>query len=217
VNKPVAWEVGSEEDALLALAGHASPEIYYQDRLQRAEEVKQVCRVQASHRIFEIGSGDGTVAKILSSNCARLDCNDISESFLNKARRNCAGIPNIAFHAIGFDYLQHLPSASYDSGFSLNVFIHFNLYEIFCYLTEVERLLQGGGLFYFDACTLGDQTLALFREQAVSYKEDRSRLPGLLNFNHPEPIARIIQEVGLHEVSGPVAHGGGWLKFLLEK
>ena len=216
MNKAIAWEVGSEEDALLALAGHASPEFYYQDRLQRAEEVKQVCGIRPGHRIFEIGSGDGTVAKILSSNCAKLDCNDISDSFLNKARRNCAGIPNIAFHTI-VNYLEHLPGASYDSGFSLNVFIHFNPYEIFCYLHEVKRLLKGGGRFYFDACTLGDQTLALYREQAIAYKEDRSRLPGLLNFNHPELIARIIQEVGLHDVSAPVSHSGGWLKFLVEK
>jgi SAM-dependent methyltransferase len=216
VSKPIAWEFGSDEEALLALAGHATPEIYYQDRLRRAEEVKQVCRIRPSHRAFEIGSGDGTVAKILSSACAHLDCNDISNSFLIKARQNCAGIPNIAFHAIGRDYLQHVPSASYDFGFSLNVFIHCNPYEIFHYLKDVERLLKPEGLFYFDACTLGDETMALFREQALNYKEDRTRLPGLLNFNHPQLIARIIHEVGLREVNRPV-EAGGWLKFLIEK
>ena len=58
--------------------------------------------------------------------------------------------------------------------------------------------------------------MALFREQALNYKEDRTRLPGLLNFNHPQLIARIIHEVGLREVNRPV-EAGGWLKFLIEK
>src|SRR2546428_7107245 len=108
-----AWEFKTDEQAFLALAGNNTFEEYLQNRQQRAEELLSICGIQSHHRAFEIGSGDGTVAKLLSKHCSFIDCNDVSASFLEKAQTNCASISNVVFHKIGTCYLDYLPSESY--------------------------------------------------------------------------------------------------------
>lgn len=210
-----AWEVKDDKEALLALAGHDTPEEFARDRQLRAAEVAQWCSVGPLRRGFEIGSGEGSVARLLSPQCLALDCNDISASFLELAKKNCAQCRNVSFHRIGSDYLNHLTSKNYDFGYSLNVFIHFNPYDIFNYLLEVKRLLKPGGVFYFDACTLGEQTLPLFREQARDYRIAPQQLRGYLNFNDPAIICHLAIEAGLQVSDKSQFHAGGWLKVLV--
>lgn len=212
-----AWELETDTQALLALAGDYSFEEYLQDRQQRAKELLTICRIQTCHRAFEIGSGDGTIANLLSKHCDFIDCSDVSASFLDRARKNCSGIENISFHKIGNEYLGHLPSDTYDIGYSLNVFIHLNPYDISNYLRDVQRILRVGGLFYFDACTFGEQTKELFHTQAQLYRDDPTVIRGLLNFNHPELIKALVEDAGLRIISDSYMGEEGWLKILVEK
>lgn len=212
-----AWEFETDEQTLLALAGNTTFEEYMQNRQQRAEELLSILGVQSHHRAFEIGSGDGTVAKLLSEHCRFIDCNDVSATFLKKAQTNCASISNVVFHQIRTGYLDYLPSESCDFGYSLNVFIHFNPYDIFNYLQDVQRILKADGLFYFDACTIEKETLELFHTYARFYKDDPTRVRGLLNFNHPELIRTILEDVGLHVADGSYMGNEGWLKVLAKK
>lgn len=211
-----AWEPDTGEQALLALAGHSTMEEVLADRKARASELISVCAITPDKVGFEIGSGTGLVAAAVSPHCARLDCNDISASFLARAAETCAACANVDFHLITDFYLAHLPHEAYDFGFSFNVFIHFNPYDIFNYLQEVARLLKPGGMFYFDACTIGDATVGQFKEQAAMYQADPSRIRGLLNYNSPETIGRIITEAGLHPDALTLTHAS-WLKVLVTK
>jgi len=212
-----AWEVTSDEAALLALAGHSTRQEFEADRRRRAEDVVAWCSIKPTHNGFEIGSGEGTVASLLAGQCLSLDCNDISASFLEMARAKCANHSNVRFHKIEADYLDHLPTDTYDFGFSLNVFIHFNAYDIFNYLQSVKRILKRGGLFYFDACTIGEQTMALFREQAEMYRRAPEKLRGLLNYNHPDMLRTIIHEAGLELSPRSEVSEKGWNKILTVK
>lgn len=215
--KKDAWECATEEQTLLALAGDSSLEEYLQDRQQRAEDLIATCHIKSNQRAFEIGSGDGIVAKFLSEQCTFIDCNDVSESFIARAKTTCSNISNVAFHKIRDGYLEHLPADTYDFGYSLNVFIHLNPYDIFNYLRDVQRILKVGGVFYFDACTIGRQTMELFKTHAQYYKEDPTNIRGLLNFNHPELIKSIIDEAGLRISAESYMATDGWLKVLVEK
>jgi SAM-dependent methyltransferase len=212
-----AWEVDSDEHALLALAGHSTREEFERDRQKRAQEVADWCSIKAAGRGFEIGSGEGTVARLLSFHCASLDCNDISASFIERARANCAQRPNIRFHKIESQYLDHLPAGSFDFGYSLNVFIHLNPYDMFNYLRSVTRILKPNGVFYFDACTLGEQTEALFLEHAGYYRSNPEQVRGLLNFNHPGMIRRVAHQAGLSISDRSWLSEEGWLKVLTVK
>jgi SAM-dependent methyltransferase len=209
-----AWEIQSEEQALLALAGHDTPEEFERDRRYHAGEIARLCSITKQSRGFEIGSGEGTVARILAAQCQFLDCNDISAAFLKKARATCAQHTNVAFYKIESDYLDYLPAASYDFGYALHVFIHFNPYDIFNYLTSVKRLLKPGGKFFFDACMIGEQTIALFREHAAMYRKTPERVRGYLNFNSPDMVRTIVREVGLQISNELELSESGWLRVL---
>jgi ubiquinone/menaquinone biosynthesis C-methylase UbiE len=212
-----AWEVETDEEMLLALAGHATREAYLENRRERAAEVIDLCRIGPAQRGFEIGSGDGTVAKMLSTRCQSLDCTDISSSFLAVAQRNCAECGNISFHQIGSDYLAFLPSDTYDFGFALHVFIHFNAYDIYHYLRDVRRILRHGGSFLCDACDLGAQTLDVFREHAQLYHSDPATIRGLLNFNSAGALKTLIEEVGFSISNLSILGESGWIKVLVIK
>ena len=84
------------------------------------------------------------------------------------------------------------------------MFIHFNAYDVFNYLRAVKRILKPGGIFYFDACTVGEQTMTVFREHVQMYAAHPETIRGLLNYNHPDTLRKIIQEVGL-EMSDHIA------------
>jgi len=211
------WEFETDEQALLELGGNVSSETYRQDRLQRANDVQRVCAIHLDHQGFEIGSGDGTVAQLLAAHCAFIDCTDISVSFLAKARQNCRSVPNLAFHQISGWSLAPLESGRYDFGYSLNVFIHLNPYDIHLYLQEVRRLLKPGGSFYFDACTIGAQTRDIFHEHAKLFQQAPQNLRGLLSFNHPDLIRTVVADVGLEvdEARSRTKEQDGWLGFLV--
>jgi SAM-dependent methyltransferase len=212
-----AWEIQNDEQALRALAGHDTPEEFARDRRYHAGEIARLCAITKNSRGFEIGSGEGTVARILADQCLFLDCNDISASFLERARANCAQHKNVAFHQIAGDYLDYLPADSYDFGFALHVFIHFNPYDIFNYLRSVKRLLKPGGRFFFDAYTLGEQTIASFREHAELYRRAPESIRGYLNFNHPRLVQAIVQEVGFDLSDSSELSESGWMRVLVVK
>jgi len=212
-----AWEVQNDEQALLALAGHNTLEEFERDRRNRADQIVRICVVTKNSRGFEIGSGEGTVARILADQCLFLDCNDISTSFLERARATCAQHNNVAFHKVESDYLDYLPAASYDFGFALNAFIHFNPYDIYNYLKSAERLLKPDGRFFFDACTIGEQTISLFLEHAEMYRQKPENVRGYLNFNHPNVLRAIIREVGLELSDQSEISESGWMRVLVIK
>ena len=212
-----AWEFETDDQALLALAGNTTYENYRKDRLRRAAEVQRICVIQPDRRGFEIGSGDGIVARLLAAHCAFLDCSDVSVSFLTKAREHCRNVSNVAFHQIPSGSLESLASCRYDFGYSLNVFIHLNPYDILLYLREVRRLLKPGGRFYFDACTIGSHTRDLFHEHATLYQREPRNLRGFLSFNHPSLIRTVVADVGLEvdEAESRTKEHEGWLSFLV--
>ena len=99
-----------------------------------------------------------------------LDCADISRTFLDLAKDGCAPYRNVVFHLIGGEFLDFLPAQSYDFGYSLNVFVHLNAYDIYFYLRSTQRLLRSGGRFVFNIANVGDANRDLFHEQANQYR-----------------------------------------------
>ena len=214
---PKAWEVETDEQMLLALAGQYTRDEYLRNRRERAAEVVDLCRIDPSRRGFEIGSGDGTVATIISPQCRSLDCTDVSASLLTEARRRCAEYRNVSFHQIGSDYLSMLPSGAYDFGYALHVFIHLNAYDIFHYLNDVRRVLRDGGCFLFDACALGPQTRDVFRQHTQMYRSDPGTVRGLLNFNSVGALRLLAEEAGLSISNRSALGDSGWMKVLVTK
>jgi hypothetical protein len=69
----------------------------------------------------------------------------------------------VLYSVIGDDFLDSLPSDAFDFGYAANVFVRLDAYGIFHYLRGDARVLRPGGRFWFNACTVGVNTIDLFR------------------------------------------------------
>lgn len=213
--KENAWEFDGDKDARKALSGGQSWDEIAADRARRAAEMIETLALAPPMRIFEVGSGDGTVAALLAPRAGHVHCLDISESFLALARKRCAGMANVAFERISGTGLETLPEAVYDAGFALNVFIHFNPFDMRNYLGDAARALKPGGCFYFDACSFGSATAHILEAQAASYRRAPGQVRGLMSFVEPETIAALVARAGLELVW--LRNHGGWLKVLVRR
>lgn len=103
-------------------------------------------------KLLEIGSGCGYISEHLAQHVKELHCADISESFLEEARKNCQHLTNIRFHLIQSAQLDFLADASMDGAVAYNVFIHFNLFDMYWYFAELKRIIRPGGFVFFRFC-----------------------------------------------------------------
>jgi cyclopropane fatty-acyl-phospholipid synthase-like methyltransferase len=213
------WEFRTEEEMQRALAGVTARDEYLKNREQMADLLAALFCLDSTQRGFEIGSGEGVVAKHLALRCRSLDCADISDSFLVKAQQTCEGNNNIRFHKIATDYLDFLESNVYEFGYSLNVFIHFNAYDIFHYLKSVRKLLKSGGAFFFTATTIGESTRDLFHYFADQYRmyPDPVLSRGYMTWIDMPLLQAIIKESGLVFVADRSSNEGGHLRIVVQK
>ena len=118
------WEYPTRDAMQIALAGSMPRDEYLKHRSEMARELVELFGLDGTQQVFEIGSGDGVVARHLARQCRSLDCADISRTFLDAAQETCGGLDNVRFHLITTDFLDFLPAGEYDFGYSLNVFVH---------------------------------------------------------------------------------------------
>ncbi|MEU3168892.1 class I SAM-dependent methyltransferase [Streptosporangium sp. NPDC006930] len=192
------WEWNSPEEMQVQLAGTQAREEYLRDRVDRANWIAQRLRLTPDSEIFEIGSGEGIMANVVAPQVRRLLCTDVSQSFLAKARLTCREHTNVDYHHIQNDFLATLPSASFDAGFSLNVFIHLNVFEIYLYFRQIARILRTGGHFGVNFLDLGASTQSFFHFYAERYEQANPfEFKGFLAWHGVDLIAKIAVEAGL--------------------
>lgn len=157
MEKPAPWEFDSRESMLSLLIGNdfgSNPESQLNairvEKVILAKKIARALKLKKSDVVIEIGSGIGFMAGAIASKVKELHCCDISESFLGAARENCRDQANIFFRHITPGKLGFAEPASIDAIYSHNVFVHLNIYDIYLYLREAQRVLKPGGLLYFD-------------------------------------------------------------------
>lgn len=195
----LAWEWATSEEMQLRLAGTQPRADYLSDRALRADWTADRLALTPASSVFEIGSGEGVMAAALAPRVRALCCTDVSKSFLDHARETCRGHENIAYHLIDDDYLETLPPDSFDAGYSLNVFIHLDVYEIFLYLGQIARLLRPGGRFVFNFLEPGGRvTQPYFRADLARYRQaSPAEMKGMLSWHHRQTLATLAVEAGL--------------------
>lgn len=177
-----------------ALAGTMAREDYLRDRIALVKVLLNDLGIEAHHRGFEIGPGEGIVARAVSRHCASLTCLDVSGSFLARTAEICADSPNVTVVHFGDQLLGALTSSTFDLGYAANVFVHLDTYQSYDYLHGVHDTLRPRGRFWFNACSLGPHTADLFRTFAASYGSDPDRRPGHLRWNDVSSLAFLVRE-----------------------
>lgn len=167
-------------------------------RTAKQNRAAQLCKKLGCNResvVLEVGSGMGLASKHIARRVKALHCCDISESFLAIAKKECTGIDNIEFHKIEHAVLP-FPDAFFDIIFADAVFIHLNLYDIFWYFTEFQRLAKKGAKVHINVSDGSKMDMDKLSEMAGYYRKDRASLDRLLCWNSVPAVISVGSRFG---------------------
>jgi ubiquinone/menaquinone biosynthesis C-methylase UbiE len=178
------------------------------ERSDYASKFLRMAGVRPQHTVLEIGSGCGFGTRALSRAAGRVIACDISEAYLDYARRECAEADNVSFHHIENRDLAFVEDGSVDAVVSISVFIHLNLYDIYLYFVEFHRVLKPGGKVVFDFADMNrlfgklpaHGNNELFLQHAGYYADDPTALPGLVQWNSARGIHGAAKAAGFRRI-----------------
>lgn len=174
------------------------------DKKDAAVRILQMLDFKKSDaKMLEIGSGCGYLSEHLAQEVAELHCVDVSASFLEEAKKNCQHISNIQFHLIQSAQFDFLADASLDAAVAYNVFIHFNLFDMYWHFAELQRVLKPGGFLVFDFANtkdFGKKMPSLFMEMTNLYKQSPEIANLLVQWHHPQAIVSMARHFGFEEL-----------------
>jgi ubiquinone/menaquinone biosynthesis C-methylase UbiE len=213
-----AWVGLSEEDfrnMLISLIGYRfgqEPEKHLDEiraeRSQYIEKFIKMAGVRPSDTVLELGSGCGFGTRALSQHAGHVLACDISPAFLSVARKELHDLDNIKFHLVNSRDLSPIADSSVDKVLSVSVFIHFNLYDIYLYFREFNRILKSKCNVIFDfadqhrmAGILKRQNLTeQFLEHVEFYRDKPSNLPALVQWNSAKGIENAARLAGFKKI-----------------
>jgi hypothetical protein len=149
--------------------------------------------------VLDIGSGCGFVGRSIAPKVKKLYCADMSRSFLGFCQRELAEFANVDCQLIDYADFASLAGNGINRVYSTAVWIHFNFYDMFHYLTALRELLPIGGTVYFDYCDaeyLPGPDQRAFKDHAAGYKADRSTIQTLLQFNSLAAVKKALEMTG---------------------
>ncbi len=147
--------------------------------------------------ILEIGSGGGRFTELLLPKCARLIATDTSPTMLKLLRQRFVDNPKIDYVLLDGLGLASVPNNSIDAAFSYGVFVHLQHWDIYNYLSELNRILKPGGKAIIQhANTFSELGWRRFLGE-VAPSLNRHKLPGSFAVMTPEVIREFVQRAGL--------------------
>jgi len=152
------WEFDDDRKRRLALGvagvkdGETDDEAVVKSRHARLPEVSSRLALAKNDRVIDLGSGMGYLAEVVAPKVRELVCIDISSSFLEhaKARHAEKGLRNVEHVLTEYADFSKQVTRRANKIYSLLLFIHFNDFDFLYYLVECNRVLEMGGLLYFD-------------------------------------------------------------------
>ena len=198
------WEAQDTKRALQLLVGDYfgdHPEEKLDEiRMAKKDRAAHLCKMMGCNEesvVLEIGSGMGFTSKFVAKKIKRLICSDISQSFLDLARKECSDVPNIEFIRIEIEPATFsFQDEFFDFIFSDAVFIHLNLFDIYWYFSEFQRLLKTGGIVFINIKNASNIDLEKFSQMANYYRQNRDSLKRLLCWNSPDAVIAIAENFG---------------------
>ena len=173
-------------------------------KIEVAKIIYRQLDLKPHETVIEIGSGIGIMAAWLAPKVKQLYCCDVSKSFLKIAENECRELSNVSFHLTKSFKLDFVEDASIDSIFANCVFIHLNIYEIFLYFKEFNRVLKKGGKVWFDIAN-SDELVSrlpdLFREMIGYYEKNAVEEKLMIHYNSPIAVSGVAKNFGFKQIS----------------
>jgi SAM-dependent methyltransferase len=199
------WETDDINNLLILLVGkhYGNNPLEQLKKIQQikfheAQNVVNALALSSDDTVIDLGSGCGFIAEHVSSRVKNLYCVDISRSFLDYAKKINSNHNNVDYYHIPFGDLSSVPPVS--AIYSMAVFIHFNLYDIYIYLKSCYDCLVHTGRMLFDV--LNDDMLDINSERwqrhSDRYFQDRQHIFTNLHYNNSSVIQKIAIKIGFH-------------------
>jgi cyclopropane fatty-acyl-phospholipid synthase-like methyltransferase len=200
------WEKETEEELFFLLIGNdygKNPKAELERiRLDKVRDAKFICAQLGLNResiVLDLGSGMGFVADYMATVAKEVHCADISRTFLGICQKTLAHRKNTFFYHIPYADLSTLAGKNIQFVYALGVFIHFNLFDIHFYLEELYKLLPSGGKVLLDfaaADHIDFSESSHYTQTAKCYRENRSQLPILMQWNSFSAMEKVLNHVG---------------------
>ena len=117
-----------------------------------------------------------------------------------QSRRAFGENRSVVYHVTDGTGLAMLSDGSADAAFSYGVFVHLQHWDIFTYLTELERVLRPGGKAIIPhANTFSELGWKRFRSE-VPRQLNRHKLHWTFTVNSPQLMAELVRRAGLEPV-----------------
>lgn len=196
---------------LLSLVGHRFGDHPEQrldeiraDRSTYAGRFIRMAGIRPTDTVLDLGSGCGFGTAVIAQQACQVIACDISPAYLAFARNECSDKNNIRFELIDSRDLSSVPESSVHKIISMAVFIHLNLYDIYLYFREFQRVLKPGGKVLVD---FADQNRLFsrvpnrsqdqqFLAHAAFYRDDPGALAGLMQWNSARGIKGVAKANG---------------------
>ena len=150
--------------------------------------------------IVEIGPGGGRFTEVLLPKCRVLHAVDTSSHMIDSLRARFGEDRSVVYHVADGTGLAMLSDGSADAAFSYGVFVHLQHWDIFNYLTELERVLRPGGKAIIQhANTFSELGWKRFRFE-VPRQLNRHKLHWTFTVNSPQLMAELVRRAGLEPV-----------------
>jgi SAM-dependent methyltransferase len=147
--------------------------------------------------ILEIGCGGGRFSEILLPKCSTLIAADTAPTMLKLMKKRFAGNSKIRYVLLDGLGLSPIKDESVDAAFSYGVFVHLQHWDIYNYLSELERVLKPGGKAIIQhANTFSDLGWGKFVHD-VKPSLNRHKLVKSFSVMTPEMMAEFVSRTGL--------------------
>jgi SAM-dependent methyltransferase len=150
-------------------------------RLREREAFLAELRGSRLELLLELGAGVGRDARFFANHGRIVTCIDLSEAMVAECHAKGLTAHVMDVVALAFD------DASFDAAYSVNCLLHLPGDELLYALTEIQRVLRPGALFYYG-------TWGGFEHEGI-YEEDHLSPPRLFSFHNDAALQRIVSEV----------------------
>lgn len=186
--------------AFIAVDGSANEEVARLTGAYTARQVAAALALQPSDRVLELGCGVGRIGRELAPKVAHWEGADISANMLGVAKERLAGLANVGLTELRRSRFDTLADASFSKAYCVAVFIHMDKEDFLLYLEDLARVLEPGGLLFFDTWNLahpvGWRRFALevgqHRNADPSQRKDVARN----QFSCPEEVRLFLEHSG---------------------
>ncbi|HEY6940659.1 class I SAM-dependent methyltransferase [Dokdonella sp.] len=196
------WDnkASTKTGAFIAVDGSASEDVARLTGAYTARQVACALALEPADRVLELGCGVGRIGRELAPGVAHWEGADISANMLGVARERLAGFANVGFTELRRSRLEGLASGRFSKAYCVAVFIHMDKEDFLLYLEELARVLEPGGLLFFDTWNLahavGWRRFALevgqYRDADPSQRKDVARN----QFSTPEEVRIFLEHCG---------------------